>query len=365
MLGSSHKRLRIDVRKRLGAFDFAADLDLPLQGLTALFGASGAGKSTLVNLVAGLQRPDQGHIAVGSTVFFDSAAGMDVPVERRALGVVFQDARLFPHMTVEDNLRFGLKRAGARANGSDRLRCRSSCSGSTRLAVTLTLSGGEGSALHSACLLACPHLPLDEPLASRRPRKRSTCRAAAWETGIDPVSAMRWTVLRLATSPGDRVRQGCRRGDVGDVLRLPAAQASLGEADVGTLIFGRVRSHDDAYQLTTIDCAGFDLKVPRVDLRVGSALRARIPARDVALSLARPSDVSISNRIEGGVESIVPLAGPHVQVHVQVGDQATITARITRESADRLALVPGLRVWCLIKTVALDAGTLSLAHGAP
>ena len=309
------------------------------------------------------------------TVFFDSTGGINVPVERRALGVVFQDARLFPHMTVKDNLQFGLKRAGARANGSaigfdavvELLGLQSQLA-----ARPLTLSGGERqrTALGRA-LLACPRLLLlDEPLASLDgPRKSEIIpyiERLRDETGIPIlyVSHALDEVLRLATS---LVVIECGRviaaGDVGDVLRRPAVQASLGDTDVGTLVFGRVQSHDNAYHLTTIDCTGFELHVPRVDLPVGSALRARIPARDVALSLARPSDVSISNRIEGSVEAIDPLAAPYVQVGVRVSDQATLVARITRESVDRLALVPGLRVWCLIKSVALDAGTLNLARG--
>ncbi|MGH8703397.1 MAG: molybdenum ABC transporter ATP-binding protein [Burkholderiales bacterium] len=371
--------MRIDVRKRLGAFDFAADLDLPLQGLTALFGASGAGKSTLVNLVSGLHRPDRGHIAVGPTVFFDSATGVDVPVERRALGVVFQDARLFPHMTVHRNLLFGLKRAGARVEERadrssmnfdgvvDLLGLRSRLDQRPR-----TLSGGEKQRVAlGRALLAHPHLLLmDEPLASLdAPRKAEiipTIERLRDETAIPIlyVSHALDEVLRLATSLVV-VDNGAviAAGEVSEVLRQPAVQRSLGDADIGTLVFGRVKTHDDAYELTTIDCSGFELHVPRVDLPTGSALRARVPARGVALSLARPSDLSISNRIEGGIESIVPLPGPYVEVLVRVSTDAVIAARITRESADRLALVPGLRVWCLIKSVALDAGALALARG--
>src|SRR5215467_9207655 len=111
------ERLRIDVAKRLGRFDFACDLDLPLTGLTAIFGASGAGKSTLINLVAGLHQPDRGRIAIGPTVFFDAAARTVLPVEKRGLGYVFQDARLFPHLTVRANLDYGRRRASRHAGG--------------------------------------------------------------------------------------------------------------------------------------------------------------------------------------------------------------------------------------------------------
>ena len=109
-------RLLLKARKRLGVFEFQCDLDLPLTGLTALFGPSGSGKTTLINLVAGLHRPDQGRIVIGPDVFFDGANHINVPVERRALGVVFQDARLFPHLSVRSNLMYGFRRAGTRAH---------------------------------------------------------------------------------------------------------------------------------------------------------------------------------------------------------------------------------------------------------
>lgn len=371
----SGERLQIDVRKRLGAFDFAADLDLPLQGLTAIFGASGAGKSTLVNVVAGLHRPDAGRVAVGSTVFYDAAAGISVPVERRALGYVFQDARLFPHLSVRSNLTFGLRRAGARAAAS-----RVTLDGVVALLGLQsllerkphTLSGGEKQRIAlGRALLAQPRLLLmDEPLASLdTPRKAEILpyiERLRDEIGIPIlyVSHALDEVLRLATSLVllDRGKV-VAAGALDDVLALSGVRHHLGDADIGTLVFGTVQAHDDVYGLSTIDCSGFELHVPRVDLALGAALRARIPARDVALSLARPSDVSISNRIEGVVESIAPLSGPYAEIVVRVTADALIAARITRESTDRLALTPGLRVWCLIKSVALDASALAMAHG--
>ena len=124
-----------------------------------------------------------------------------------------------------------------------------------------------------------------------------------------------------------------------------------------------LRAHDDRYAMSTIDCGGFELRVPRVEMPVGAALRARIPARDVALTLAQPIDVSITNQIEGTIESVAPMRGPYAEVSVRVAPATVIAARITRESADRLELAPGVRVWCLIKSVALDASALAIARG--
>jgi molybdate transport system ATP-binding protein len=367
--------LRVDVRKRLGDFRFSAAFDLPLQGLTAIFGASGAGKSTLMNLICGLHRPDGGRIAAGETVFFDEAGRIDVPVQQRGLGVVFQDTRLFPHLTVAGNLVYGLKRAGQRAQSPPL---------SLDAAVDLlglrpklqarpgTLSGGEKQRVAlGRALLACPRLLLmDEPFASldaaRKAEILPVIERLRDETRIPIlyVSHSLDEVLRLATAlvvlDHGRVVEA---GAVGQVLQQASVRQAIGAGDVGAFVFGRVAAHDNRYQMTTIDCAGFELHVPRVELPVGAALRARVPSRDVALSLSRPSDVSISNRIPGTVESIAARHGPDVEVNVRVSPETVLAARITHESADRLALVPGLAVWCLIKSVALDVGTLNVAHG--
>jgi molybdate transport system ATP-binding protein len=133
---------------------------------------------------------------------------------------------------------------------------------------------------------------------------------------------------------------------------------------VGTLVFGRVQAHDDNYGLTTIACDGFELRVPRLPLPPGAAVRARLPAREIALALARPVDVSITNRLPGVVQTVESHDVPYCAVQVRIGRSTVLTVNITRESADRLALAPSLPVWCLIKTVALDAGALALASGS-
>ncbi len=372
--GTGH-RLQVTLAKRLEQFDFRCDLDLPLAGLTALFGPSGAGKSTLINLIAGLHRPDEGRVAVGDTVFFDAAARTELPVHERSLGMVFQDARLFPHMNARRNLMFGLKRA--RARGVAPVATFEAVVDLLGLAALLeqrphTLSGGEKQRVAiGRALLAQPRLLLmDEPLASLDAQRKDEVLAYIarlrdeFNVPILYVSHALDEVLRLATSLVllDRGRV-IAAGSVAEVLTRPDVRDRLGGAEFGTLVFGTVVAHDDRYAMSSIDCGGFTLRVPRVDLPVGVALRARIPARDVALTLARPIDVSITNRIEGVVESVVPLPGPYAEVSVRVAPQTLIAARITRESADRLALAADVRVWCLIKSVALDAGALAIAGG--
>jgi molybdate transport system ATP-binding protein len=372
------RHLRIEVAKRLGTFSFACDLDLPLSGLTAVFGASGSGKSTLINLVAGLHRPERGRIAIGPTVFFDSTAGVSLPVERRGLGYVFQDARLFPHLSVRRNLDFGRRRAAPQPDRTDvPFDAVVDLLGLGGLLERRphTLSGGERQRVaFGRALLARPRLLLmDEPLASLDgPRKAEILPYIErlrdeFAIPILYVSHALDEVLRLATMlvlvDGGRVATA---GPLGNVLADPAAMRFFGGAEPGTLLFATVQAHDDRYQLSTLACDGFVLRVPRVDLAPGTAVRVRIPARDVALALTRPADVSITNRIEGAVESIDVARDGHpafVRVAVRAGASTRLMVTITRESAERLALVPGLRVWCLIKSVVLDAGALALARG--
>ncbi|HTT09913.1 MAG TPA: molybdenum ABC transporter ATP-binding protein [Burkholderiaceae bacterium] len=378
MSESAAERLRIDAAKQLGAFEFACDLDLPLSGLTAIFGVSGAGKSTLINLVAGMHQPDRGRIAIGSTVFFDSSARVLLPVERRGLGYVFQDARLFPHLSVRGNLDYGRRRAGARSGGApvafdavvDLLGL-----GALLERRPHTLSGGEKQRVaFGRALLAQPRLLLmDEPLASLDAARKAEILPYIerlrdeFAIPILYVSHSPDEVLRLATAlvlvDAGRV---VTAGPISDVLLDESARQFFSAAEPGALVFAVVASHDDRYQLSTLACDGFALRVPRVDLAPGTQVRLRIPAREVALALVRPGDVSITNRIEGSIESVGSRSAghpAHALVTVRVSPSTVLVVTITRESVDRLGLVPGLRVWCLVKSVVLDASALVLARG--
>jgi molybdate transport system ATP-binding protein len=383
MDGAAPNRLRVATRKRLGGFEHRCEIDLPLSGLTALFGASGAGKSTLVHLVAGLLRPDSGRIEVGGEVFFDSARGIDLPVHRRALGVVFQDARLFPHLSVDGNLRYGLRRAGARAQAA-RVPFDAVVEllglGALLQRAPHTLSGGERQRVAiGRALLAQPRLLLmDEPLAALdAPRKAEVLPYVErlrdeFDLPVLYVSHAVDEVLRLASAlvlfdAGAAVAAG----PLTAVIEHPCAAPLRGGADAGALVQARVAGHDPDDALSTLACEGFTLRVPLLDLPVGAPVRLRVPAREVALALSRPDDLSITNRIEGVVERVLQRTevigtgrpAAHVEVRVRVGPGTVLAAAVTRESAQRLSLAPGLRCWCLVKSVALHADALLLARG--
>lgn len=357
----SSTRLRVATSTRLGAIEHRVEIDLPLTGLTVLFGASGAGKSTLVNLICGLRRPDRGHISVGDTVFFDAGRKIDLPVHARGLGVVFQDARLFPHLTVRDNLRYGLARCRGRPRRIDEAAVVDLLGIAPLLARRPhTLSGGERQRVAiGRALLAQPALLLmDEPMASLDAARKAELLPYVerlrdeFDLPILYVTHAIDEVLRLASAlvlfdAGRTVAAG----PLTEVIEHPAAAALRGGADAGALVHGHVQAHDPRHRLTTLACDGFTLRVPQADLPAGAQVRLRIPAREVALALSRPVDVSITNRIEGVVDEVrEPVAGlvsmpapAHVEVRVRVGSGTVLSAAVTHESAERLALAPGLR----------------------
>jgi molybdate transport system ATP-binding protein len=348
---------------RLGALDLDVDVTLPSRGVSAIFGRSGAGKSSLINAVAGIVKPSHGRIAVGDRVFFDADAGIDLPIEARSVGYVFQDARLFPHLSVSGNLRYGLKRArGPRPVDWD------SVIEVLGLAHLLDrrphhLSGGERQrvALGRALLRQPGLLLMDEPLASLdAPRKAEVLPyierlAQEFALPVLYVSHSIEEVTRLAdhlviVSEGRTVASG----ELADIMSRPEHSPLIGRYEAGSVLECTVLQHNDDYALTTLRFADGQLRVPRIDLDIGCAVRVRIRARDVALALSRPMDVSIINKMPGRIARITPREGPYTDVSVDLGS-SSLRALITRESCDRLGLRQGTAVWVMVKSVALDS----------
>ncbi len=348
---------------KLGAFDLDVDVELPRRGVSAIFGRSGAGKSSLINAVAGIVRPARGRIAVGDRVFFDHARDIDLPIEQRGVGYVFQDARLFPHLSVSGNLRYGLRRSRAPRTvdwdsvvgvlGLDRLLDRR----------PHQLSGGERSrvALGRALLRQPALLLMDEPLASLdAPRKAEVLPyierlVQEFALPVLYVSHSIEEVTRLANhlvivSEGRTVASG----ELSNIMSQPEHSPLIGRYEAGSVLDCTVLQHNDDYALTTLRFADGQLRVPRIDLEPGVPVRVRIRARDVALALSRPMDVSISNKLPGRIIGIASREGPYADVAVNLGS-STLRALVTRESCDRLGLQQGTPVWVMVKSVALDS----------
>lgn len=355
--------IEVDVRRRLGDVLIQAAFTSPPGGITALFGRSGAGKTALVNLLAGLDRPDEGRIAVDGTVLFDSEAGINLPPEKRRLGYVFQEARLFPHMSVRRNLTYGMKRDSGGVVFDHVVEL-------LDLARLLDrgprdLSGGEKQRVAiGRALLASPRLLLmDEPLASLDMARKSEIlpfiERLRDELAIPIVyvSHAMEEIVRLADTLV--IMSDGKVAAVGSVEELMSRldlRPLTGRYEAGAVLTVTVESHDMKAAITKLSFDGMTLIVPLADIPVGEELRIRIRARDVSLSLGAPKDISILNVFAGRVAEISDRKDGQVDVIVDTGTR--IWARITRLAARRLALEPGKPVHALIKAVAIDRQSL-------
>jgi molybdate transport system ATP-binding protein len=361
--------LEVDIGVRHGTFEVAAAFasDAPI---VALFGRSGAGKTTIVNAIAGIARPTRGRIAVAGRVLFDSAAGIDLPPERRRVGYVFQDALLFPHLSVRANLAYGesLTPAGERfvdrARVLDLLGLAGMLERSTR-----DLSGGEKQRVAiGRALLASPRILLmDEPLASLdAPRKSEVLQYVELlrdelRLPIVYVSHAVEEVTRLAdhlvlVSDGRTIAQG----PVADVLGRADLRPFTGRFEAGAVIDATVARHDERYGLTYLAFPDGELVVPNVDALPGSPVRARIRARDVAIALEPPRAASFQNVLAVTVEGFSEEFGAIVDVSLRLG-QVRLAARVTRASAERLGLARGQQVYALVKAIAIDRRSVGWA----
>jgi molybdate transport system ATP-binding protein len=359
--------LEVSARKHLAGLDLDMSFACESAGVIAVFGRSGAGKTSLVNMLAGLLRPDSGRIAVGERLLFDSASGVDLPPERRRLGYVFQEGRLFPHLSVGGNLSYGLKRAPAAERRIDLNRIVALLG----LEALLTrrphdLSGGEKQRVAlGRALLANPRLLLmDEPLAALDQQRKAEVLPFIEQLRdelsipIVYVSHAMEEVIRLAdtlvlVSEGRTVAVGA----VDDLTSRLDLRPLTGRYEAGAVIEARVVRHDQEFELSELAFPGGTLRVPGLDLALGAELRIRIRARDVALALEPPKDISILNVFPGEVRDIGTEPGAQVDILLDLGG-TSLWARITARSRQELGLQVGSRVYALVKAVAIDRHAL-------
>jgi molybdate transport system ATP-binding protein len=357
--------IEIDVEKRLGDFKLEARFAAPASGITALFGRSGAGKTTIVNMLAGLVRPDRGRIAVGGDVLFSSEDGIDLPPERRRLGYVFQEGRLFPHYSVRGNLTYGVRRAASHPFGFDAV---VALLGLEPLLARRPgdLSGGEKQRVAlGRALLAAPRLLLmDEPLASLdQPRKAEILPFIErlrdeLRLPVIYVSHAMQEVVRLADTLV-LLSEG-RVAAVGPVEELTSRldlRPLTGRYEAGAVIRAAVAGQDVTYGLSELAFPGGRLRVSHLPLPLGTPVRLRIRARDVALATTRPGGISIRNIFAARIVEMASDRGPLVDVKLDIGTPehpVALWARVTRRAAQDLGLTVGREVFALLKTVALD-----------
>ncbi|MTH80046.1 molybdenum ABC transporter ATP-binding protein [Paracoccus aestuariivivens] len=331
------------------------DLDVVFEapsGVTALFGPSGCGKSTTINAISGLLRPDSGRIALDGRVLFDSGTNLS-PQERR-IGYVFQDARLFPHMTVERNLRYPSRWRRNAGRDFDRI-VKMLALGPLLHRRPSTLSGGEKqrTAIGRALLSDPALLVMDEPLAALDEGRKAEI--MPWlerlrdevRLPILYVSHSVPEVLRLATTVV-LMRKGrvIHAGSLRDILADPLLAPELGAREAGALIQGRVDSYepDGMARVTT---AGGTMLLQDIHVPAGSDLKLRILAHEVILSRTAPEGLSALNVLPA---SVTQISGGLVQL--ALGNERML-AQITPRSIEALELKPGISCFAIIKSVSV------------
>ncbi len=352
--------LSVSIQHRYGDFALDVAFDAP-PGVTVLFGRSGSGKTTVVNAVAGLLRPVSGTVSVDGRVLLDTNTAQSLPAHKRQIGYVFQDARLFPHMTVRKNLlyatRFRASETKPRAYDDivDML-------GLSALVDRhpASLSGGETQRVAiGRALLAQPRLLLmDEPLAaldSARKAEILPYLETLWAQTRVPILYVSHAMAEVARLAKTVVVLDAGRvigsGPAEQVLSDPALVKQVGLREAGTVLPARVdQHHSDG--LTELTVSGGQVFVPHMNLDPGQTTRVRILAHDVMISRTAPQDISALNVLPAKVVGLRDGSGPGVTVQLAVGSDR-ILARITRRSALRLALVPGADVFAVIKTLSI------------
>lgn len=349
------------VQLQLTLPQLSVSLALPGQGICAITGASGAGKTTLLRAVAGLEPQLRGRVVINNLVWHDDAAGIHVPVHRRAVGFVFQEPSLFAHLTVQKNIEFGLRRSAA-PEGKIALEKAVTLLGIAALMSRMParLSGGERQRVAIARALASAPaiLLMDEPLAALDQQRKDEILPFLDQLQRDSnipvlyVSHATDEVARLADHVVvlelGRVQAS---GDVFDMINRAAALPGSTEAGC-TLIAAQVLTHDPIYALTQVGFPGGTLWLSSSAAAVGTTLRLRIQARDVSLSLHAPTGTSILNILPVMIVALHQAMPGQISVELKMG-ATNLLAQITRKSADLLGLRVGQNLFAQIKGVAV------------
>lgn len=352
------------LRHRFGTDGFALDVAFhaPAEGVTALFGPSGCGKSTILAAIAGLLRPREGRVTLDGTVLLDTARGIAMPPERRRCAVVFQDARLFPHLSIETNLRYGLNRAPRDAAGPGFAEVVDLLGIGYLLARRPgRLSGGERQrvALGRAVLSRPRLLLMDEPLASLDAARRAE---------VLPFLARLCATARLpilyvthALDEVDALADDLVLIEAGAVVAAGPVEALTARTDLplaarrdaGVLLTCIVADGAPS-GLTPLAFPGGMLMTTLHAGPAGTRVRVRLRARDIAVAIEEPRGLSTQNILPATLAAILP-SGDAEEVFLRLAAGPTVLlARVTQDSVARLGLVPGMPLWTLIKAVTFD-----------
>jgi molybdate transport system ATP-binding protein len=340
-------------------FTLDVDLNLPARGVTALFGHSGSGKTTLLRCMAGLERATQGRLVVNGQAWQDGAAWM--PTHQRPLGYVFQEASLFPHLTVMGNLRYGMRRASSAQQGSLDQAIELLGIGHLLERKPDRLSGGERSRIGIARALAVsPRLLLmDEPLAALDLKRKQEILPYLERLHRE----LDMPVIYVSHAPDEVARladhlvvmdagRAVAAGPLIETLARLDLPIQLGE-DVGVVLDAVVAARDAQWHLARVEFPGGNLWVRDAGHAIGDPVRVRILARDVSIALQEVSGISIQNCLRATVEEMAGDHHPALSLLRLKAGTSPLLARLTQRAAAELGLAPGMAVWAQIKAVAL------------
>jgi molybdate transport system ATP-binding protein len=358
--------MTLEVRLKHAFPGFVLDVDFAAPpGLTCLFGRSGSGKTSIVNAVAGLLRPDEAEITL------DGEALHHLPPHRRRVGYVFQDGRLFPHLTVAENLTYGARVRRLPATEFDRIVALLGIGGllARRPAA---LSGGEKSrvAIGRALLSGPRILLMDEPFAAldeaRKVEILPYVEALRDTLGLPIlyVSHALPEVARLATSialvEAGRIQAF---GAAAEVLSDPATAPLLGLADAGAILTARIAAHDED-GLTRLETGAGPIWLPQLAGAIGQRVRVRVAAQDVMLATDRPEGLSALNILPVRVVEVLEGKGPGVLIKLDLGGESLL-CRITRRSATRMGVTAGGAFFAVVKSVSVAQSDVGAAGSSP
>ncbi len=344
-----------------GDFELSVNLRLPNSGITVLFGHSGSGKTTLLRCIAGLEQAQHGYLEINGSVWQDSDVGIFLPTHKRPLGYVFQESNLFSHLTVSENLNYGLKRIKASSDTPkfnhildllgirhllDRMPERLSGGEKQRVAIARAL------VLNPCCLL------MDEPLASLDPKRKQEIlpflSRLNQELNIPVlyVTHSHQEVAQLAdylvVLEAGKVQASGLLAETLSRLDLPLSQ----DREATTVWNVTIVEHETEFHLTRVAFEGGSLSLPAIEAKIGTPLRVQIYARDVSIVLEVPRATSILNVLPATIMDIVDGESGQSIVRLKVGNQPLL-AHITRKSAVILNLKIGKEVFVQIKGMSI------------
>lgn len=361
------KNLHLDCQLTRPENTINAKADFELPGITALFGPNGCGKTTLLRMIAGLEPATTGTIALNDLQW--NRQGKNIPAHKRNIGLVFQDARLFEHLSVIDNLRFARKRANQTGPAIDLNEVINTFDlDELTNKKPAKLSGGELQRVAIArALISRPKILLmDEPLSALDIRRRAVImnyiETIPVKFGI-PILYVTHAIDEVARLANNIVLMEKGRiiahGELEETLARLDLPPLTGRFEAGTIITCTIGETDPVFALTTTHLGNQTLTIPRLDLPTGQQIRLRIRARDVALATKEPTGISIRNILRATITQIAPEPDTaFAEIRLDVEGQS-LRSRITRASLHDLALEPGKPVLALIKSIAMDRRLLA------